>query len=148
MVAHLLFFFPSSSLLLGLERLAMVLFDIPDIRLFWSQDERFLSQFQENQVTTFKPFSKYPPCYKDVSFWLPPAFHENDLYEQIRNVGGDIVEDVRLIDEFQHPKTKKESQAYRITYRHMSRTLTDAEVDSMQLQVRENIRVELGCEVR
>ena len=85
MVAH--FFSFSFSLLLGLERLAMVLFDIPDIRLFWSQDERFLSQFQENQVTSFKPFSKYPPCYKDVSFWLPPAFHENDLYEQIRKNG-------------------------------------------------------------
>jgi phenylalanyl-tRNA synthetase alpha chain len=44
---------------LGLERIAMVLFDIPDIRLFWSTDIRFLSQFESGKITKFKPFSKY-----------------------------------------------------------------------------------------
>lgn len=74
---------------LGLERLAMVLFDIPDIRLFWSEDERFISQFKDGKVTKFQPYSKFPLCYKDVSFWLPKhpsneeidAFHPNDVYE-------------------------------------------------------------------
>jgi phenylalanyl-tRNA synthetase len=67
---------------LGLERLAMVLFGIPDIRLFWSLDERFTSQFREGEFTKFVPFSKYPMCYKDVSFWLPEGdFHENNVYE-------------------------------------------------------------------
>ena len=35
---------------LGLERLAMVLFEIPDIRLFWSEDARFTGQFAAGEV--------------------------------------------------------------------------------------------------
>ena len=59
-----------------------VLFSIPDIRLFWSQDERFTSQFKEGQINTFVPYSKFPMCYKDVSFWLPASgLHPNDVYE-------------------------------------------------------------------
>jgi hypothetical protein len=37
---------------LGLERLAMKLYDIPDIRLFWSEDSGFLSQFNVDDPRT------------------------------------------------------------------------------------------------
>ena len=72
---------------LGLDRLAMLLFDIPDIQLFWNKDERFIEQFSsvgldpETNIV-FKPFSKYPPCYKDIAFWLPKEkFNENDFHK-------------------------------------------------------------------
>lgn len=57
----------------GIERIAMLLYEIPDIRLFWSQDPRFLSQFDRKQIRRFVPFSKYPAAPRDVAFWLPKA---------------------------------------------------------------------------
>jgi phenylalanyl-tRNA synthetase alpha chain len=92
---------------LGLERISMILNSIPDIRLFWSTDPRFLSQFSnaDRKISTFKPYSKYPSCFKDVSFWLPlgednKKMHENDLCDLVRDVAGDLVEDVKMVSWF------------------------------------------------
>lgn len=158
---------------LGLERIAMVLYSIPDIRLFWTQDPRFLGQFasaSSNQVSaaggqttvgpapakhkpkllTFKPYSKYPACYKDVSFWLPQArkFHENDLFEIIRDRVGDLVEDVVKIDDFVHPKTNKQSLCYRINYRSMDRSLENEEVNQLHADVLARLVDQLAIEIR
>jgi phenylalanyl-tRNA synthetase alpha chain len=135
---------------IGLERLAMVLFGIPDIRLFWSQDPRFLSQFQDGHIRKFIPFSQYPPCTKDVSFWLrrDAPWAENDLMEVVREAGGDWVESVALVDGFTHPKTGRESRCYRITYRSMERTITNEEINLVQDQVRSRLAQELGLELR
>ncbi|GAC97076.1 hypothetical protein PHSY_004660 [Pseudozyma hubeiensis SY62] len=154
---------------LGLERIAMVLYSIPDIRLFWTQDPRFLGQFassSSNEVSaaggqaksgaakpkllTFKPYSKYPPCYKDVSFWLPQdrAFHENDLFEIVRDRVGDLVEDVVKIDDFVHPKTKKQSLCYRINYRSMDRSLENEEVNQLHSDVLSRLVEQLSIEIR
>jgi len=132
---------------LGLERLAMVLFSIPDIRLFWSADKRFTKQFKEGQITTFKPYSKYPPCFKDISFWLPDDFEPNDFFEIGREVCGELVENMSLVDEFTNPKKGKTSHCYRITYRSMDRSLTDEEVNEMQNKLRERA-TDLGVELR
>ena len=37
------------------------------------------------------------------------VFSENELMDIVRNVAGDIVEDVVLIDQFKHPKKGMES---------------------------------------
>ncbi|PNS16757.1 phenylalanine-tRNA ligase [Sphaceloma murrayae] len=165
---------------MGLERLAMLLFEIPDIRLFWSKDQRFLEQFKEGEVVRFQPFSKYPAAPRDVAFWLPKAgpvvaetaagegsapgpsggldvegrraqetgFHENDIMEIVRDVAGDSVEDVRLVDEFTHPKSGKKSLCYRIVYRSLERTLTGEETNEMHEQVRKELVRKFGVELR
>lgn len=150
----------------GLERIAMLLFKIPDIRLFWSTDERFLSQFRGvsadlDKLQRFVPFSKYPACYKDVSFWLRSTsaaggntaanaqdFHENDLMEVVRDVAGDTVEDVRLTDAFTHPTTGRRSMCYRINYRSLGRTLTNVETNELHDKVTSTLVAKLGVEIR
>lgn len=143
---------------MGLERLAMVLFGIPDIRLFWTNDDRFLSQFKDGQINKFESYSKFPICYKDVSFWLPQnvegdvnspkLVHINDIFEVIRNIGGDLIEKVELFDEFVNPKNGKKSQAYRVTYRSMDRSLTNVEVDLIQNEIRQALVDQLSVTLR
>lgn len=133
----------SWALGLGLDRIAMLLFEIPDIRLFWTKDARFHHQFQKNVINTFKPYSKYPGTLRDVAFWLPDdpqlKIHENDIMEIVRNVAGDLVENVKLVDEFVHPKSGKKSLCYRINYQSMDRNLTNSEVNDLQAEVSEQL---------
>ncbi|EJD44082.1 phenylalanyl-tRNA synthetase [Auricularia subglabra TFB-10046 SS5] len=133
---------------LGLERIAMVLFSIPDIRLFWSQDARFLGQFAPGTFSAFKPYSKYPECKRDMSFWTPEGFHENDFCDVVRDVAGDLAEDVAMIDQFTHPKTGRSSRAYRINYRSMDSSLTSEQVNEIHAQVTSRATEQLGVEIR
>ena len=55
---------------------------------------------------------------------------------------------VELVDKFSHPKTKRESHCYRITYRSMDKTFTDSEINSIQESVREEIKKKLLVELR
>jgi phenylalanyl-tRNA synthetase alpha chain len=143
---------------IGLERLAMILFQIPDIRLFWTDDERFHQQFRTGDIRTiphFQPYSKYPPCLKDISFWIRnyDQYHSNDTYEIIRGIGGDLIERVELMDKYTRIHKKdielsKVSHCYRITYRSMDRSLTNAEIDAVQEQIRHEVVRQLKVELR
>ena len=72
---------------------------------------------------------------QDVSFWLPESgFTENNLCEVVRSQAGDLVESVALTDTFTNPKKGKTSNCFRIAYRSMERSLTDEEINTMQVR--------------
>ena len=106
----------------------MLLFKIPDIRLFWTEDKRFLDQFSNKKNSVFLPYSNQSPCYKDISFYVTKNFDENEFFEIARNVAGDLIESIKLVDDYENKKIDKRSKSYRIIYRHPDRSLTNEEV--------------------
>jgi phenylalanyl-tRNA synthetase alpha chain len=105
-------------------------------------------QFKAGQINTFQSYSKFPPCLKDIAFWLPEGFEPNDFFELGRGVCGELVEKIELVDEFTNAKKGKTSHCYRITYRSMERSLTNEEINVMQEQLREQAATKLKVELR
>lgn len=129
----------------------MILYEIPDIRIFWSTDPGFLHQFSGKTYLSkikYKEVSKYPACKNDISFWISDTFSSNDFYDLARDIGGDYVELIELFDVFKHPKSGKTSHAYRIHYRHMTKTLTQEEVNVIHKQIEEEATRRLKVKIR
>lgn len=116
----------------GLERLAIASMSLPDIRLLWSGDERVKKQLKLG--TTYKEVSHFPPVTRDISFIVNVSFVPNDYFDAIRDLGGDLIEHVELLDKYENKKKfgdGKVSYTFRITYRSLERTLTNKEVNTL-----------------
>ncbi len=134
----------------GIERWAMTSMDLPDIRLLWSDDERVKKQLVLGQK--FKEVSKYPAIVRDISFVVDKeGFAPNNYFDLVRDVIGDMAEEMALIDEYENAAKfgeGKKSYAYRITYRSLDRTLTDDEVNSLHKRLEEETKATYGATVR
>ncbi len=114
----------------GLERLAIISMALPDIRLLWSTDPRVTKQLKLGKK--FKEVSKYPPITRDISFVVNNDFIPNNYFDLVREVSGDLVEQVEFLDKYENTEKfgpNKISYTYRIIYRRPDRTLTDPEID-------------------
>lgn len=122
----------------GIERLAILSMKLPDIRLLWSDDERVKKQLVLG--TEFKEVSKFPPIVRDISFIVSKTFVPNEYFDLVREVAGDLVEEVALLDKYENDEkfgADKLSYAYRVTYRSIDRTLTSEEIDALHKKLEE-----------
>ena len=155
----------------GLDRLAMIFCDIPDIRFLWSTHDRFLNQFSDGKLNKFHQYSEVPSQSKDISFYIPKNklmlksynelsddkkhiswLDENDFYELIRNNIEDIIE-VKLIDSFYNKKLDKYSRTYKLIYSPSDAEIKDPSeftkcVNISQDNLRDIIKNNLALELR
>ncbi len=134
----------------GIERLAILSLDLPDIRLLWSDDERVKKQLVLGQK--YKEVSKYPPIKRDISFVVSKEnFTPNDYFDLVRDVIGDMAEEMALMDEYENDEkfgAGNKSFAYRITYRSLEKTLTDEEVNAIHKKLEEETTRVYGAKIR
>ena len=133
----------------GLERLAILSLDLPDIRLLWSKDPRVKRQLKLGQK--YQPVSKYPPITRDISFIVPITFVPNNYFDLIRDLGGNLVEEVKLLDKYQNADkfgVDKISYTFRLIYRHPERTLTNAEINELDEKIRERTASDFSAVLR
>ena len=157
----------------GIERLAMLLKWVPDIRIFWSNDPRITKQWWEKDKK-FEEVSKYPPVYKDVSFIVPKDRFIKDEEEtkkkwtiqvkdehhfwEISNVirdamweKQDLVEEVIITDIYENDKKfweNRKSVTIKIKFRSFERTLTNEEINKVYFKIRDMIESRLWYELR
>ena len=78
-------------------------------------------------------------------------FIPNNYFDLIRDIGGDLVEEVHLLDKYENAEKfgpDKISYTYRITYRSTDRTLQTTEIDPLQQEVYDRTKKEFNAEVR
>jgi len=134
----------------GLERLAIAKMEIPDIRIFWSQDPRIKEQLK-NLDNTYKEVSKYPAVERDISFIINKNVSLNNYYESVQDVAEGLVEEVKLMDSYENDEKfgkEKKSYTFHIVYRSLERTLTNEEVNKIHEKIVEKTKSEFNAVVR
>jgi len=134
----------------GIDRLAMIKMEIPDIRIFWSNDSRITSQFKDIN-SKYKEVSKYPPITRDISFIIDKNINLNNYYELARDEANNLIEQVELMDSYENEEKfgkDKKSYTFHIIYRSLERTLINSEVNEIHGKIIEKTKSELQAIIR
>jgi phenylalanyl-tRNA synthetase alpha chain len=101
--------------------------------------------------TVYKEVSKYPSVVRDISFIVDKGFVPNNYFDLVRDVIGDMAEEMTLLDTYENEAklgAGKVSYAYRITYRSIDKTLTNEEANALHAQLEAATVSNFGATIR
>lgn len=137
---------------ISLDTLAVARYNIPDVRLLWSRDRHFISQFQDRKApesVLYQPICLFPPHYThDISFWVESSSDESQLVRRmglelgrvVRRVAPSSVARVRHLETY-HPAPRaagggRVGLCYRLEYSSADGALARSTAVQLQLRVR------------
>ncbi|RVE63808.1 hypothetical protein OJAV_G00140170 [Oryzias javanicus] len=141
----------SVNVSLNLDLLALLLFSLPDWRLLWTHDQRFLKQFRPRPPpgTPCQPLSLFPePIRFDISFWTGPTWDEKQFHAAVREASHGSVKLVKLIDTFSHPDLSQTSYCYRLTYHSHTHALSHTQALHFHKQLESLLSSRLNVTIR
>jgi phenylalanyl-tRNA synthetase beta chain len=98
----------------------------------------------------FAPISRFPASTIDLAFEVADAVPAGAVERTLRDAGGELLEDVRVFDEFRSDAlgAGRRSVAFTLRFRAPDRTLTDAAVADLRKRAIDAVSAAHGAELR
>lgn len=102
------------------------------------------------QPPQYTPISRYPATTQDIAVVAAEDVPADRVTAAIRKYAGPNLESLTLFDVYAGPQVGagKRSLAYRLSFRAMDRTLSDAEVNKVRAKIVKGLEWEVGATVR
>ena len=102
------------------------------------------------RATRYRPVPNTPAAYFDLALVVPDTMTAVVVEGVLRRFAGELLESLALFDEFRGKDVPvgSRSLAWRLTFRHPSRTLKGKEIDGRRSQLLKTLESELGVRPR
>jgi phenylalanyl-tRNA synthetase beta chain len=112
--------------------------------------ELSLHEIEPSRIPKFEELSRFPAIRRDLAIALDEGVPAEAVRDLIVEAGGDILQEVRLFDLYRGKGVEdgKKSLALGLILQHISRTLTDEEVEVVLKRVIESLQERLGASLR
>jgi phenylalanyl-tRNA synthetase beta chain len=98
----------------------------------------------------YKKMSRFPWVSRDIAFVAPEALTFEEIYDRIKKLGGELVQEVILFDVYFGEQIERGNKglACKIIYQSMEKTLRDKEVNSLHMRIVDTLEIDLKLKVR
>jgi len=102
------------------------------------------------ELPKFSPLSKFPEVRRDIAIIVDQVVSVAELEEKTRAAAGDYLSNLKVFDVYigKGIDSHRKSIALGLTFQHLSRTLTDEEINNAMDSVLESLKQAFGADQR